>query len=133
MFSPRHVADRRRRIKLAARIAITVSLFAASWLLLARLPPDDAGRRIAPTAFLVFVGALSITAYFVTRGAKTWLRIGAALLAGTAAAACFMRSDEAALGSILAAGLMVSCGGPVAFSGHLRNKSNSDSKPPCQG
>ncbi len=74
----------------------------------------------------MFVGALSITAYFVTRGAKTWLRIGAALLAGTAAAACFMRSDEAALGSILAAGLLVSCGGLVTFYERLRHKPDSN-------
>ena len=71
-----------RHLSLAAAVAI----YLATWWAVGALPPDAVGRRIAPLAFVAFVGALTVTAFFVARDAPKWFRVSVTLAAGPAAA-----------------------------------------------
>lgn len=97
------------------RPATAVAVYLAVWWFVRALPPDAMGRQIAPLAFIAFVGALTVTAYFVTRNAPVWLRIAATLAAGPVAAACASRPAEPAFASLLGLGLVMALAPIIAF------------------
>jgi len=111
-----------RHLSLAAAVAI----YLATWWAVGALPPDAVGRRIAPLAFVAFVGALTVTAFFVARDAPKWFRVSVTLAAGPAAAACFARTAEPALPSLLGLGLVLAWATVVAFGAIPARRSDVD-------
>ncbi len=106
-----------------------VAIYLAVWWFVRALPPDAVGRRIAAPAFVAFVGALTVTAYFVARDAPKWLRISATLAAGPATAACFARPAELTLPSLLGLGLLLALAPVIAFGATQARARGDDAAP----
>lgn len=105
-----------------------MAIYLAVWWFAGGLPPDAMGRRIAAPAFVAFVGALTVTAYFVARDAPSWLRIAATLAAGPATAACASRPAEPAFATLLGLGLVLAVAPVIAFGvDATRSASDDDS------
>jgi uncharacterized membrane protein HdeD (DUF308 family) len=77
-------------------------------------------------AFVAFVGALTVTAYFVARDASRWLRVSAVLATGPVAAACVSRPGEPAFAALLALGVFLALAPVVAFGADAGESARND-------